>query len=75
MISICPPWLSPLPQSVHPGSPPSQSQAGAVNADLFAREPANVPILLALIEEEPVGLSDFYVRYHTLQLLTGLLQV
>ena len=55
--------------------PSSQSQAGAVNADLFARDPANVPLLLALLEEEPVGLSDFYARYFTLQLLTGLLQV
>ena len=52
-----------------------QSQAGAVNADLFAREASNVPLLLALLEEEPVGISDFYVRYHTVQLLTGLLLV
>ena len=28
--------------------------------------------LLALLEDEPVGVNDFYVRYHTLQLLTAL---
>lgn len=69
----------PLPTSHPTPEPPFpcciQSQAGAVNADLFAREPSHVPLLLALLEEEPVGISDFYVRYHTVQLLTGLLQV
>ncbi|GAX81853.1 hypothetical protein CEUSTIGMA_g9281.t1 [Chlamydomonas eustigma] len=52
----------------------SEHQAGGVNADLFTRVPNHVPMLLALLEEEPVGISDFYVRYHTLQLLAGLLQ-
>lgn len=27
-----------------------------------------------MLEEEPVGSSDFYVRYHTLQVLQALLQ-
>ncbi len=31
-------------------------------------------LLLSLLEEEPVGVSDFNMRYHTLQLLTALLQ-
>ena len=52
-----------------------QSQAGAISADLFARTPSNVPLLLSLLEDEPVGLSDFYVRYYTVQLLTLLAQV
>ena len=52
-----------------------QSQAGAINADLFARTPNNIPLLLSLLEDEPVGLSDFYVRYYTVQLLTLLAQV
>ena len=45
---------------------------GAINAELFAREKGNVAMLLALLEDEPVGVNDFYVRYHTLQLLTAL---
>ena len=45
---------------------------GPINAELFAREKGNVAMLLALLEDEPVGVTDFYVRYHTLQLLTAL---
>jgi len=48
-------------------------QAGALNSDLFAREPSNTYLLLSLLEDEPVGVNDFYVRYHTVQLLTALL--
>jgi hypothetical protein len=32
-----------------------------------------VSLLLALLEDEPVGINDFYVRYFTVQLLTALL--
>lgn len=32
-------------------------------------------LLLSLLEDEPVGINDFYVRYYTAQLLTALLQV
>ncbi len=45
-----------------------------MNAQLFARSSEHSALLLSLLEEEPVGVSDFYVRYHTLQLLTALLQ-
>jgi len=45
---------------------------GPINAELFSREKGNVAMLLALLEDEPVGVNDFYVRYHTLQLLTAL---
>jgi hypothetical protein len=51
----------------------SQVQAGALNSDLFAREPGNTHLLLSLLEDEPVGVADFYVRYYTVQLLTVLL--
>ena len=79
VLATCPCCCCTSPPPPLPLLPPlhssPQSQAGAVNADLFAREPSNVPLLLALLEEEPVGISDFYVRYHTVQLLTGLLLV
>eukprot|EP00854_Cymbomonas_tetramitiformis_P003873 gene3873-4834_t len=39
-----------------------------VNADLFAREKGYVQLLLSLLEEE-----DFYVRYHTVQLMTEII--
>lgn len=42
---------------------------GRINAELFAREAGSVQLLLSLLQEE-----DFYVRYHTVQLLTVLLQ-
>jgi hypothetical protein len=45
---------------------------GAINAELLAKSPDTVPLLLSFLEEEPVGTSDFYVRYHTVQLLTAL---
>lgn len=32
-----------------------EAQAGAVNAEMFARKPEHVALLLALIEDEPVG--------------------
>ena len=44
----------------------------AINAELFARGKGAVAMLLTLLEDEPVGVNDFYVRYHTLQLLTAL---
>lgn len=51
------------------GSNPSEEGAGpgAVNAEAFARVPAHVELILSLLDE-----SDFYVRYHTVQLLTAL---
>ena len=39
-----------------------------MNAEMFARGPENVPLLLGILQQQ----SDFYVRYHTVQLLTGL---
>ncbi|XP_010554063.1 PREDICTED: golgin candidate 6-like isoform X2 [Tarenaya hassleriana] len=39
-----------------------------MNSDLLSREAENITLLLSLLEEE-----DFYVRYHTLQILTALL--
>ena len=51
-----------------------ESQAGLVNADLFSRNTSHVLLLLSLLEDEPVGSGDFYVRFHVLQLLTALLQ-
>eukprot|EP00873_Tetraselmis_striata_P011622 jgi/Tetstr1/431886/TSEL_021376.t2 len=67
----CPPSAAPAEGS--PGATHNEVQAGALNSDLFAREPANTHLLLSLLEEEPVGVNDFYVRYHTVQLLTVLL--
>ncbi|GIL59792.1 hypothetical protein Vafri_14513, partial [Volvox africanus] len=58
-----------LPQ----GLTAAEAHAAALNADLIAREPENVGLLLGLLEDEPVGVPDFYVRYHTVQLLTALL--
>ena len=43
------------------------AHAGAANADAFVRNPANLELALSLLDEE-----DFYVRYHTMQLLTAL---
>jgi hypothetical protein len=41
-----------------------------------ASRTANVCVFVVqLLEDEPVGIHDFYVRYHTVQLLTLLLQV
>ena len=43
------------------------AHAGAANSDAFVRNPANLELALSLLDEE-----DFYVRYHTMQLLTAL---
>ncbi|KIZ02927.1 hypothetical protein MNEG_5036 [Monoraphidium neglectum] len=40
------------------GPPPP----GVMNAELFARSPDNVRLLLSLLEDEPVGVDDFYCR-------------
>lgn len=53
--------------------PHPQAQAAALNAELLARSREHVALLLGLLEDEPVGVADFYCRYHTVQLLTGLL--
>ena len=50
-----------------------QEQACAINAEQLARRSDHVGLLLGLLEDEPVGVPDFYVRYHTVQLLTALL--
>lgn len=34
-----------------------------MNAELFARSPDNVRLLLAMLEDEPVGSEDFYCRW------------
>ena len=47
-------------------------QPAAINAELFSRGKDNIELLLGLLEDEPAGVSDFYVRYHTVQLLTSL---
>ena len=49
-----------------------EAHVAAINAELFARSKGAVPMLLTLLEDEPVGVNDFYVRYHTLQLLAAL---
>jgi hypothetical protein len=49
-----------------------ESQVIGVNAELFSRDKQNVPMLLGLLEAEPAGVNDFHVRYHALQILTGL---
>lgn len=36
-----------------------------MNAELFARSPDHIRLLLALLEDEPVGTSDFYCRWGT----------
>jgi hypothetical protein len=48
-------------------SNPGPSGPGAANAEALARNPANLELLLSLLDE-----SDFYVRYHCVQLLTAL---
>lgn len=46
--------------------------SNAINAELLAKSPDTVPMLLGFLDEEPAGIKDFYVRYHTVQLLTAL---
>ena len=50
-------------------------QPAALNAELFSRGKDNIEVLLGLLNDEPAGVSDFYVRYHTVQLLTALAAV
>ncbi|KAL3135480.1 hypothetical protein ABBQ38_005960 [Trebouxia sp. C0009 RCD-2024] len=50
-------------------------QPAALNAELFSRGKDNIGVLLSLLDDEPAGVSDFYVRYHTIQLLTALAAV
>ena len=50
-------------------------QPAALNAELFSRGKDNIGALLSLLDDEPAGVSDFYVRYHTVQLLTALAAV
>jgi hypothetical protein len=50
----------------------SATQAVAINAQQLARSPDALPLLLGLLEGGPADMPDFYVRYHTLQVLKGL---
>jgi len=47
------------PPNRHPQGPPPP---GVMNAELFARSPDNIKLLLTLLEDEPVGTEDFYCR-------------
>ncbi|GFR43391.1 hypothetical protein Agub_g4466, partial [Astrephomene gubernaculifera] len=60
-------------QQLPPGVSAAEAQAACLTADLLSRQREHVGLLLGLLEEEPVGVPDFYVRYHTVQLLTQLL--
>ena len=54
--------------AVHAGNEGAHlAHAGAANADAFLRSPTNLDLVMSLLDE-----SDFYVRYHTMQLLTAL---
>ena len=44
----------------------------AINAELLAKNEELVPLLLGFLKDGPQAASDFYVRYHTVQLLTAL---
>ena len=44
----------------------------AINAELLAKNEEIVPLLLAFLKDGPQGALNFYVRYHTVQLLTAL---
>ena len=44
----------------------------AINAELLAKNDEVVPLLLAFLKDGPQGALNFYVRYHTVQLLTAL---
>lgn len=45
---------------------------GAINCDLLTQKGDNIAVIFSLLEEEPIGVEDFYVRYHTVQLLSCL---
>jgi hypothetical protein len=51
------------------GSASASASPAAANAQLLARDRDGLALLLSLLEEE-----DFYVRYHTTQLLTELVR-
>ena len=44
----------------------------AINAELLAKNDEVVPLLLGFLKDGPQAAMDFYVRYHTVQLLTAL---
>ena len=46
----------------------SSQSASTMNAEMFARGKDNIGALLALLPDQ----ADFYIRYHTVQLLTAL---
>ncbi|GMH42390.1 hypothetical protein BSKO_10309 [Bryopsis sp. KO-2023] len=50
-----------------------EASAGVINCELFTQKPENLSVVLSLLEDEPIGVNDFYVRYHSVQLLTCLL--
>jgi hypothetical protein len=45
---------------------------GGINAELLAKGEDTVPLLLSFLDREAGGSTDFYTRYHTIQLLTAL---
>lgn len=47
---------------------PSRQSATAMNAEMFVRGNGNIEALLDLLPNQ----GDFYIRYHTVQLLTAL---
>ena len=55
------------PESALQGADPA-----AINAELLAKNDEVVPLLLAFLKDGPQAASNFYVRYHTVQLLTAL---
>ncbi len=44
-----------------------------MNAEQLLRSAECVPMLLSLLDDEPLGMPDFYVRFYTLDVLKGLL--
>jgi hypothetical protein len=50
-----------------------EAQAAAVNAEQLARTPDAIALLLSVLEPPPVGVADFYARYHALQVLRAVL--
>lgn len=63
--------LSYLQQDITPAVLQGADPA-AINAELLAKNEELVPLLLGFLKDGPQAASDFYVRYHTVQLLTAL---
>ena len=49
-------------------------EAAQVNAEIFAQDERNIPLILGLLDDEAKGgISDFYVRYHAIKIMTALM--